>query len=83
MWLQAGVKGLELMPIGRDGYTGPYVQLQLVRIYVLTGEDEKAIDRLEPLLQIPFYLSPGWLKIDPTFDPLRTNPRFQKLIGSL
>ena len=76
-----GRKGLELMPIGRDGFTGPYVQMQLARIYIQLGEEEKAIDQLEPLLQVPFYLSPGWLRIDPAFDPLRTNPRFQKLAG--
>jgi DNA-binding SARP family transcriptional activator/TolB-like protein len=74
-----GLKGVELMPIGRDGYFGPYVQLQLVRIYIALDEQEKAIDQLEPLLQVPFYLSPGWLRIDPTFDPLRTSPRFQAL----
>ena len=39
-----------------------------------------ALDRLEPLLKIPYALSPGWLKIDPNFDPLRKNARFQKLI---
>ena len=59
---------------------GPYIQLQLVRIYLLVGEPEKALDQLEPLLKIPYYLSPGWLRIDPTFDPLRSNPRFRKLV---
>ena len=44
----------------------PVHQLQLVRIYLLTGEPEKALDLLEPLLKIPFYLSPGWLRVDPT-----------------
>ena len=60
---------------------GPYIQHQLVRIYMLVGEPEKALDQLEPLLKIPYYLSPGWLKIDPNFDPLRKNPRFQKLVA--
>jgi hypothetical protein len=39
-------------------------------------------DHLEPLLKIPYHLSPGWLKIDPSFDPLRKNPRFQKLVAA-
>lgn len=30
---------------------------------------------------MPYYLSPGWLKIDPTFDSLRKNPRFRRLVG--
>jgi hypothetical protein len=38
------------------------------------------MDQLEPLLRIPFYLSPGWLRVDPTFDPLRNHPRFKKLV---
>jgi hypothetical protein len=59
----------------------PYIQLQLARIYLLVGEPETALDQLEPLLRIPYYLSPGWLRIDPTFDPLRNNPRFKKLVA--
>jgi serine/threonine-protein kinase len=80
--VREGKRGLELMPISRDGYFGPYVQLQLARIYLLLGEPEQALDQLEPLLRVPFYLSPGWLRIDPTFDPLRKNPRFRRLAGT-
>jgi serine/threonine-protein kinase len=75
-------RGTALLPISKDAYGGPYGQLQLVRTYILVGEQEKALDQLEPLLKIPFYLSPGWLKVDPTFDPLRKNPRFQELVNS-
>jgi hypothetical protein len=42
-----------------------------VRIYLLVGEPERSLDQLEPLLKMPYNLSPGWLKIDPTFAPLR------------
>ena len=56
------------------------LQLQLVPIYLLAGEREKALDRLEPLLTIPHYLWPGWLKIDRNFAPLRGNPRFRRLV---
>ena len=41
--------------------------------------DQLAMYQLEPLLKMPCYLSPGWLRIDPTFDRLRKNSRFQKL----
>jgi eukaryotic-like serine/threonine-protein kinase len=75
-----GEKAAALLPITRNSYTGPYIQHQLVRIYIEVGEPEKALDMLQPLLKIPYYLSPGWLRIDPTFDPLRNNPRFRKLV---
>ena len=58
----------------------PYLQLQLVRIHIILGQPEPALDLLEPLLEVPFYLSPGWLSIDPLFDPLRDHPRFQALL---
>jgi eukaryotic-like serine/threonine-protein kinase len=80
--IREGLRGVALTPVSKDAYIGPYYQHQLVRIYMLTGEPEKALDQLEPLLKIPYYLSPGWLKIDPNFDPLRNNPRFQKLLAA-
>ena len=75
-----GEKGVAMLPIDQDTFTGPYLQHQLVRIYLLVGEREKALDRLEPLLRMPYYLSPGWLKLDPTFDPVRDDPRFRRLL---
>ena len=79
--IREGERGVALDPVSKDARNGPYFQHQLVRIYMLVGEPEKALDQLEPLLKIPYFLSPGWLKIDPNFDPLRKNPRFQKLVA--
>jgi hypothetical protein len=45
------------------------------------GEPENALDQLEPLLKIPYYLPPGWLKIDPTFAPLRATSGLKRLIA--
>jgi tetratricopeptide (TPR) repeat protein len=80
--IREGERGVALDPVSKEADQGPYLQHQLVRIYMLVGEPEKALDQLEPLLKIPYYLSPGWLKIDPNFDPLRKNPRFQKLVAA-
>jgi tetratricopeptide (TPR) repeat protein len=78
--IKEGERAVALAPASRDGYIGPYLQHLLARIYVLTGEQDKAIDQLEQLLRMPYYLSPGWLKIDPAFDLLRKHPRFQALV---
>jgi eukaryotic-like serine/threonine-protein kinase len=77
--VREGERGLSMSPISKDAFGGAYVQHQLARIYIMVGEPEKALDQLEPLLKVPYFLSPGWLRVDPTFDPLRSNPRFKKL----
>jgi tetratricopeptide (TPR) repeat protein len=76
-----GRAGAALSPLATDKINGPYYQHQLARIYLLVGEKEKALDQLEPLLKTPYYLSPGWLRLDPTFAELRGNPRYERLIG--
>jgi tetratricopeptide (TPR) repeat protein len=70
-----GERAVAMLPMSREAFVGPYIQHQLARIYLLAGEPEKA------LLRVPYFLSPAWLRIDPTFDPLRKNPRFQRLLS--
>jgi serine/threonine-protein kinase len=79
--VREGLRGVALLPMAQDPFYGAYLQHQLVRIYLLVGKPERALEQLEPLLKIPYYLSPGWLKIDPNFDPLRGNPRFERLVN--
>ena len=81
--IREGERAVALLPVTKDAYLGPYLEHQLARIEILVGEPEKALDHLERLVKIPYLLSPGWLKIDPNFDPLRKNPRFQRLLESL
>jgi tetratricopeptide (TPR) repeat protein len=78
--IREGEHAVALVPIPRDAVDGAYIQHQLARIYLLVGEREKALDQLEPLLKIQYYLSPGWLRIDPNFAPLRGHPRFERLV---
>ena len=79
--IREGRRAAELMPVSQ-GYPGYYMQHQLVRIYLLVNEPELALDHLEPLLQLPHFVTPGWIRIDPMFDPLRKHPRFVKLAES-
>jgi tetratricopeptide (TPR) repeat protein len=79
--IREGERGLAITPPERDAQSGTYLVHQLARIYILTGEQDRAIDLLERLLRMPYYLSRGWLRIDPQFDRLRKNPRFQRLVA--
>jgi tetratricopeptide (TPR) repeat protein len=77
--VREGEKGVALNPVSKDASNGPYVLHQLIRIYLILGDHEKALDELEKLVRLHYDVSPGWLRIDPTFDQLRKNPRFEKL----
>jgi len=76
-----GERGVALLPVERDAVNGPYQVHLLARIYLLGGEREKAIDLLEQLLARPYYLSSGWLRIDPTFASLKGDSRFSRLVS--
>ena len=78
-----GERSVAMIPIDRATGFGTYVQQLLARVYMMAGQPDKALDRIEALLAQPGFLSVGWLRIDPTFDPLRSHPRFKKLVGGV
>jgi tetratricopeptide (TPR) repeat protein len=79
--IRDGQRATALVPLATDGYNGPYYQHQLARIYTLAGQPDKALDALEPLLKVPYFVSAGWLKVDPNFASLHGNPRFERLVA--
>ncbi|HKH90815.1 MAG TPA: hypothetical protein VKA54_03375, partial [Gemmatimonadaceae bacterium] len=79
--LREGERAESLAPLKQDVDLWCYVQFQLVRIHLLAGQHGRALDRIERILAQPWYVTRAWLRIDPTFDPVRGDPRFQRIIA--
>jgi TolB-like protein/Flp pilus assembly protein TadD len=73
-------KAIKLKPIKLDAWQGYSKELDLIRIYIINGDYDRAMDKIEFLLTIPGDLSVPLLKIDPAYDNLRSIPRFKKIL---
>jgi serine/threonine-protein kinase len=67
-------------PLSWDAVEGTFVLEMAALTFVKAGEYEATIDQLELLLSVPSLTSRAMFRIDPAWDPLRDNPRFQKLV---
>jgi serine/threonine protein kinase/tetratricopeptide (TPR) repeat protein len=83
--LREGRRALELTPIAKDSVNGTDVLYFYAVICAQTGERDSAIEQLETLAKIPagWVLSYGDIRLNPNWDPLRGDPRFEKIVGSL
>ena len=83
-------RAIAALPVERDAMNGPAPIEVLARVAAQMGESDRAIAALQKLMSIPYAgpiarnvpLTPALLRLDPTFDPLRKDPRFQKLCAS-
>jgi serine/threonine-protein kinase len=75
-----GKRAVELLPESQDAFDGPKGTAALAQIYAWTGEFDEAFRLLDHLVVIPNGLTVPMLKLDPAWDPLRKDPRFQALI---
>ena len=81
--LWEGRRAAELLPLKKDAVNGAEILYFFAAICARTGEYDLAIEQLETLAKIPAGVSYGEIRLDPNWDPLRGNPRFEKIAGSL
>ena len=75
-----GKRAVELLPESQDAMDGPKITASLAEIYALTGETDETLRLIDHLLNVPNGLTVPALKLDPAWDPLRKDPRYQALI---
>jgi serine/threonine protein kinase/Flp pilus assembly protein TadD len=79
--IAGGQKAMAIHPTSKDPVDGPEREENMAQIYALLGDADHAIPILKRLLQIPYggAITPALLRIDPMWDQIRNDPRFQEL----
>ncbi len=78
--IAAGERAAKLLPVSADALDGPLVATNLAAIYALLGRGEEALALLERLVRQTGGPTPGTLRVEPQWDSLRGDPRFDGLL---
>src|SRR5215471_6441382 len=70
----------QLRPESKDAFEGPSITTQVAEVYAILGDSDHAIQLLDGLMNRPSEVTVNGLKLNPVWDPLRKDPRFQALI---
>ena len=81
--IREGRRAIELVPVSKDAIDGADFILNLAVIYAWTGEKDLALEQLNKVSKLPYAPSYGDLRLSPEWDPLRGDPRFEKIVASL
>jgi tetratricopeptide (TPR) repeat protein len=81
--MQEGRRACELLSTSMDALDGVELAINLAQIYTWTGDKDRAIEQIAAVERVPNTLSYGLLKLHPYWDPLRGDPRFEKIVASL
>ena len=81
--IREGQRAVDLMPVSKNAIEGLLLIKYLALIYAWTGEKDRALKQLDKAAKLPSYLSYGQLRLHPIWDPLRGDPRFDKIVASL
>jgi len=81
--IEEAKRATEMLPISKDSWDGPSLVSNLAIVYALMSEPDLAFQQLAISVNTPGGISYGELKLDPAWDPIRTDPRFDKLLAEL
>jgi len=81
--LREGRQAMEILPVTKDSINGAHMIEYFAVLAAWTGEKDLAFEQLAKVVQMPGTLSYGQLKLLPYWDPLRGDPRFEKIVSSL
>jgi Flp pilus assembly protein TadD len=81
--VREGRRACDLVPMSKDALVWADLIGNLAIIYAWTGENDLALEQLAVSAQVPVGVTYGELRLDPVWDSLRSDPRFEKIVASL